>query len=196
MNAQVARRLFSRSDYHRMAEAGILTQDDRVELLDGEIVRMTPIGIPHASSVDRLTTFFVRRFSAQAIVRVQNPIVLSDWSEPQPDLALLALRADFYADHHPEPHEVLLAVEVMDTSASHDRTLKLPLYARAPICEVWLIDLRRQIIEVCRQPTPTGYRQILVVERGQRLAPQAFPRRFLRVDDLLGPPRTSRRQRA
>jgi Uma2 family endonuclease len=189
MHAEPALRLFTRDEYHRMGEAGILTEDDRVELLGGHIVRMTPIGIPHASSVDRLTALFVRRFWGRAIVRVQNPIVLDDYSEPQPDLSLLAPIASAYGDHHPEPHEVLLAVEVMSSSADYDRTIKLPLYARAPLAEVWLVDLRAQRIDVHREPTADGYRVLLTRRRGERLAPLAFPRRGFRVDDLLGPAR-------
>ncbi len=136
MAAQVARRMFTTDEFHRMAAAGILSEDDRVELIDGEIVQMSPIGSPHASCVDRLTALFVRRFGRRAIIRVRNPIVLSRHSEPQPDLAVLKLRTDFYAEKHPGPSDVLLVVEVADTSADYDRLTKVALYARAGIPEV------------------------------------------------------------
>ncbi len=113
----VPRRRFTIDEYHRMAAAGVLSEDDRVELLDGEIVQMSPIGSPHAGCVDRLTALFTRRLRSRAIVRVQSPIVLDRRSEPQPDLALLAPRPDFYATAHPRPRDVLLVIEVMDASS-------------------------------------------------------------------------------
>src|SRR5882762_3247032 len=121
--AFVPRRRFTTDEYHRMGDAGVLSEDDRVELLDGEIVQMSPIGIPHASCVDRLNAFFTHRLRNRAVVRVQNPIVLDTHSEPQPDLTLLAPRRDFYSSAHPRPRDVLLAIEVMDASRSYDRTL-------------------------------------------------------------------------
>jgi Uma2 family endonuclease len=186
ITADVPRRRFTIDEYHRMGEAGVLGEDDRVELLDGAIVQMSPIGSPHAGCVDRLTALFTRRLRGHAIVRVQNPIVLDRYSEPQPDLALLAPRADFYSAAHPRPRDVLLAVEVMDASRGCDRTLKLPLYARAGLREIWLVDLARQAVEVYRRRAPRGYRARERLVRGQALAPLAFPRVRLRVSELLG----------
>ena len=186
MQGDVARRRFTTDEYHRMADAGILSPDDRVELLDGKIVRMSPIGSRHAACVDRLTDVFTRRFRRRAIVRVQNPIDLGRHSEPQPDVTLLARRADYYAARHPQPPDILLVVEVVDSSRGYDRELKLPLYARFGIREVWLVDLRSDELETYRRPALRGYRDHARVMRGHRLAPVACPRTLLRVDDLLG----------
>mgnify|MGYP003874703045 CR=1 FL=1 len=169
-----------------MGEAGVFAEDDRVELLDGEIVQMSPIGIPHASSVDRLTAFFSRRLGSRAIIRVQGPIILDRFSEPQPDLSVLAPRADFYGKAQPRPRDVLLAVEVMDTSRSYDRTLKLPLYAKAELREVWLVDLKTRVIEVYTRPALRGYREQQTFGRGQALRTLAFPRVRFRVNEILG----------
>jgi Uma2 family endonuclease len=186
MAAQVARRMFTTEEFHRMAQAGILAEHDRVELIEGEIIRMSPIGSRHAACVDRLTGLFARRFGRRAIVRVQSPIVLSRRSEPQPDVAVLKPRPDFYAEKHPGPGDVLLVVEVVETSGDYDRTTKLPLYARAGIREVWLIDLPRNTVATYRQPTLRSYRDTDHVARGERLSPAAFPRTSFRVSEILG----------
>jgi Uma2 family endonuclease len=182
----IPRRRFTVDEYHRMGEAGVLTEDDRVELLDGEIVQMSPIGPPHASTVARLTKLLVRRFGDRATIWVQNPIILDRWSEPQPDLCVLAERSDFYADAHPRPRDVLIGIEVMDTSRSYDRTLKLPLYAKAELREVWLVDLKAEQIDVCRRPALRGYREHDTYARGRTITPLAFPRLRIRVNEILG----------
>jgi Uma2 family endonuclease len=182
----IPRRRFTIDEYHRMGEAGVLSEDDRVELLDGEIVQMTPIGVPHASCVDRLNALLARRLGKSAIVRVQNPIILDRRSEPQPDLALLAPRTDFYSGAHPWPRDVLLAIEVMDASRGYDRTLKLPLYARAELREVWLVDVVAEMVEVYTRPALRGYRRQQRLGRGRSLTPVAFPRMRLRVNEILG----------
>ena len=184
MAAQVARRMFTTDEFHRMAEAGILSEDDRVELIEGEIVRMSPIGSRHAACVDRLNAAF-RRLGKRAIVRVQSPIVSGRHSEPQPDLTVLKPRADFYAARHPGSRDVLLVIEVIDTSSDYDRGTKVPLYARASVPEVWLVDLEREVIEVHRRPTLRSYRERTQFSRGQRLSPAAFPRTMFRVSELL-----------
>ena len=181
-----ARRRFTTAEYHRMAEAGVLTEDDRVELLDGEIVAMSPIGSRHSGTVNRLNMLFAQRLGSRAIVSVQNPIVLDDYSEPQPDLAILAARADYYVGAHPRPADVLLAIEVMETSGSYDRALKLPLYARRRLREVWLVDLAGGAVDVHRRPSPSGYRERQRLALGDRIAPLAFPRMKLQVGELLG----------
>ena len=158
-----------------MAQAGILTEDDRVELLDGEIVQMTPIVSNHADCVNRLNQLLSERLGTRAIVSVQNPVRLSERSEPQPDLALLALRPDFYAASHPGPVDVLLVIEVAEISVELDRRVKMPLYARAGIREVWLVDLALLQIEVFRNPSPNSYQDMRRVTADQRLFPLAFP---------------------
>ena len=186
MAIELSRRLFTVHEYHQMAQAGILTEDDRVELIEGEIVQMAAIGSRHAACVDRLTQLFVVRVAERAIVRVQNPVRLSDYSEPEPDLALLRPQPDFYAAAHPGPADVLLIVEVADTSVGVDRATKMPLYARAGISEAWLVDLHAEQVEVHRQPTPRGYQEVYSLGRGTHLAVTAFPDLTLAVDNILG----------
>ncbi len=186
MTVQFSRRLFTVSEYHRMVEAGILGEDDRVELIEGEIVEMSPIGSRHARCVRRLNYLFGRRVAERAIVDVQNPVRLGEHSEPQPDMLLLRPRPDFYAAAHPGPGDVLLVVEVVETSAAYDPDVKVPLYARAGILEVWLVDLGEDRVEVYREPSPQGYRSVRHFRRGDRLSAEAFPDLEVSVEDVLG----------
>ena len=186
MAVQVLRRRFTVDEYHRMGQVGILGEDDRVELLEGEIVEMAPIGSRHQATVDRLTDLFSRRVVDTASIRVQGPVRLAGDSEPEPDLTLLRRRTDFYASEHPGPGDVLHLVEVSDTSTEYDREVKLPLYASHGIAEVWLVGLETQIVEVYSVPTASGYEAFSQVMRGQGLNPQSFPALDLTVDDILG----------
>ena len=176
---------FTVDDYHRMAELGILDEDDRVELLDGQVVEMTPIGPEHAGCVDALTTLLSRRVGDTAVVRVQNPLILGTRWEPQPDVALLRPRADGYRTAHPGAGDVLLVIEVADTTAGSDRDVKLPLYARAGIAEAWLVDLAAEVIEVHRQPGLEGYREVHTLRRGDTLSALLLPASSIPVDDVL-----------
>jgi hypothetical protein len=185
MGVQVQRRLFTVEEYHRMAEAGILSEDDRVELIEGELVAMSPIGSRHAACVARLTALLFP-VEGRGILWVQNPIRLGARSEPQPDVALLRYRPDFYASAHPGPEDVLLVVEVAETSADADRSLKIPLYARYGIPEAWLVDLLEERIEIYRHPTPQGYRSLHIAHRGETVSPTALPDLELSVDEILG----------
>src|SRR5882724_6121200 len=187
MAVQLVTYRFTVRDFHRMADAGIFHEDDRLELLQGEIVEMPPIGPGHASGVNRLmNSFLPLQVSGKAIISGQNPIRLDEYSEPQPDLALLKPRPDFYAREHPGPQDVFLVVEVMDSSTSYDREVKVPLYARFSIPETWLLDVEQGLIEVYRAPGPEGYQQVRTLRRGERLSPQAFPDLIVTVDELLG----------
>jgi hypothetical protein len=187
MAVQLVRRSFTVEEYHRMAQAGILSEDDRVELIDGEILKMAPIGSRHAGAVKRLLDKFIHLQAAgKVLLSVQDPVRLGEHSEPQPDLMLLRPRPDFYASSHPGPQDVLLLVEVAETSATYDREGKLPLYARAGIPEVWLIDLSEEQIEIYRHPFPQGYQEVQHVRRGERVAPSALPDVFLPVEAILG----------
>lgn len=185
MSVQVQMRRFTVEEYQRMAKAGILAEDDRVELLDGRIVEMTPIGERHAACVRRLTNLLAERSRGRAIVDVQNPVYLDRWSLPQPDLTLLRPRSDFYTAH-PEPGDILLVVEVADTSLRYDREMKCPAYARCGIREAWLIDLEGERIEVHREPGPEGYAAVEVVRRGTELEVAALPGLTLRAEEILG----------
>ncbi|MBI3972925.1 MAG: Uma2 family endonuclease [Chloroflexi bacterium] len=192
MATAIPRRRFTVKDYYRMAKAGILKPDERVELLDGEIVPMSPIGSPHAAAVNRANRLFNRLVGDRAIVAVQNPVRLDEHSEPDPDVALLRPRADDYARGHPGPRDVLLIVEVVDTSEALDRRLKLPLYARAGVPEVWLLVLKttarrpEPVLEVNRRPGPRGYADARLVRRGERAAPELLPDVAITLDELLG----------
>lgn len=173
MSLPVAHYRFNVDEYHRMGEAGILGPDDRVELIDGEIVMMTPIGSRHAACVDRCTRLFTRLVGDDAIVRVQNPIQLDDYSEPEPDISLLRPRADFYATAHPMPSDVLLVVEVADTSIGYDREIKLPLYGSMGILEVWIVDLGRRCIDTYHGPIAGGYDEHRRYQAHETLRPAA-----------------------
>jgi Uma2 family endonuclease len=152
MAVQPAPYRFTVGEYYQMAESGIFNEDDRVELLEGEIVEMAPIGSRHAASVRRISRSFFEHLSGKATVSVQNPVRLNEQSEPQPDVVLLRHRPDYYAGGHPGPEDILLLVEVGDTTAAWDRERKLPLYAAAGVREVWLVDLPAGTVEVCRRP--------------------------------------------
>lgn len=186
MAAPLTTRRFTVDEYHRMAEAGILTEDDRVELLDGQIVPMTPIGRRHAGCVNRLTALFSRLAGDAATVSVQNPLVLGEHHEPQPDLALLRYRADGYGARLPGAADVLLVVEVADTTIERDRERKIPLYAQAGIPEAWLVDLAADRIDVHRKPTGASYTEVTRVRRSTTLTALALPGVRLSADQILG----------
>ena len=185
MAVPVTRRRFTVDEYSRMADAGILSEDDRVELIDGAIVNMVPIGALHAGVIIRLNHLLSRLVGDRAMISPQNPVRLSDFSEPLPDVMLLCPRQDFYTSAHPGPGDVLLLMEVADSSVDYDRSVKVPLYARHSVPEVWVIDLQRGLVEVYRDPAPGGYREIRVARRGDRLSPLALPDVALSVDDIL-----------
>jgi Uma2 family endonuclease len=178
------RRLFTVAEYARLLTAGILSEDDRVELIDGEVRVMSPIGPLHAAMVDRLTRLLVLLCAQAAIVRVQSSIQLNDYTEPQPDFAVLQPRDDFYAQAHPLAADVLLVIEVADTSITYDREEKLPRYALSGIPEAWLIDLNQQVVEQYTQPRNGQYRNKLMLERGDTLSAQSVSGLRLSVDDL------------
>jgi Uma2 family endonuclease len=173
-------------DYYRMADAGIFREDDRVELLDGEIYEMTPIGDGHAGTTNYLNAVLSRRLAERVVVAIQNPIRLSDYSEPEPDITLLRLRADYYRTRKPRPDDVLLLIEVADSSIDYDQTTKLPRYATAGIVEVWIVNLGDDRVEVYRDPEGDGYATQKTFVRGDSVAPEALPDLVLRVDEILG----------
>ena len=158
-------------EYYRMAEAGIFKADDRVELIEGEIFDMSPIGVDHAYVVKRLNSIFMQCVGMKAIVSIQDPIHLNARSEPQPDIALIHYRDDFYRQAHPRPEDIILLVEVSDTTLRYDREVKLPLYARHAIPEVWIVDLEHQRLEVFRQPDEGVYLEIFSPNRDETIAP-------------------------
>ncbi len=157
MSVAVDRHTFTVDEYHQMAEAGIFTEDDRVELINGEIIAMSPINSPHAAIVDRINTLFNSRLSGRTIVRIQSPLAISEQSEPEPDVMLLVPRDDFYASAHPQPKDVYLLIEVADSSVRIDQEIKLPMYAAARVPEVWIVNLADRQVEVYRTPIDKQY---------------------------------------
>jgi len=174
------------AEYHRMAETRVLAPDARVELIDGEIVDLAPIGTRHRSTVKRLLHLFSDAVARQAIVAVQDPVRLGDRSEPQPDLMLLAPREDFYASAHPVASDVLLLIEVSDTTARYDRIIKLALYARHGVQEVWIVDLDNRVMRVCRSPVGDAYTDVTETTTPGVLSPQALPGVAIDGSRLLG----------
>lgn len=189
MSGRLLKGPFTVDDYHRLAQVGVLGEDDRVELLDGQIVEMTPIGPDHAGCVDALNALLSRLVAGAAIVRVQNPVVLGAHWEPQPDLTLLRPRPDGYRTAHPGPEDILLVIEVADTSLESDRDVKLAHYAATGIPEAWLVDLEHDRIEVHRDPGPEGYREVRKARRDDTVTALLVATTVISVDDVLGPPR-------
>ena len=173
-------------DYYRMAEVGILAPVVRVELIDGEIIDMAPPGSLHAATVHRLNEILTRAVESRATVLVQNPVRLSEHSEPQPDLALLRRREDFYAEHHPRAADVLLVIEVAHTSLHFDRDTKMPLYAGHGIPEAWLVDLRGRRLVRHRAPEQGSYTLVDQPDLGVALSVSALSGVAVALQRLFG----------
>jgi Uma2 family endonuclease len=176
---------FTVDDYHRMAEAGILTEDDRVELIEGRVVQMSPIGNPHQASVDRCCALLVPSLQGRAIVRIQGSVVLDDFSEPQPDVLVLRPHEDFYASRSARPGDVLLLIEVADSSERFDRHVRLPLYAAAGIDEVWIVSVGRELVTVHCERFEGGYRRESEHRPPEVLIPRALPEVHVPVGSIL-----------
>lgn len=172
------------AQYHRMGEAGILRADARVELINGEIIDMAPTGSRHAGTVIQLAHILRQALDQNAQIAVQSPLVLNDESEPEPDLAVLRPRADFYKSSHPGPGDVLLLIEVADSSLRYDRLIKVPLYARHGIPEVWLVDLEGRRVSRFTDPGPQGYRRSDTPAELSGLEITALPSRTLDLSTL------------
>ncbi len=183
---QLLRCKFTVEQYQKMIELGILTKYDRVELIRGEIIEMSPVGTKHAACVRRLSNKLGQSLGNSIILSVQNPVVLNDNSQPQPDVALLKPRDDFYATAHPQPQDIFLLIEVADSTIEYDREEKIPLYAQANIIEVWLVDINEQIVEVYQQPTAAGYQLMQKFACDQDLSITAFPDINITVNEILG----------
>lgn len=169
MAIQQTPRRFTAAEYHQMIEVGVFDQDERLELIDGEIVQMSPIGDRHSACVRRLIALLSRLFADQAIIDAQDPIIADVAYVPQPDVALLRLRTDYYASGTPTAADCLLVIEVADTSAEYDRQIKMPRYARGGVAELWLVDLERDAIVVYRDPVGDSYQHVQVFRRGDSI---------------------------
>ena len=184
--AWVARYKFDVHQYHAMAKAGVLREDDRVELIDGEIVAMSSIGPEHIGAVNSSAEFWILALAGRATVQIQGSIRLDEWNEPQPDVAILKRRDDFYRSGLAGPDDVILLIEVSDTSLRYDRRIKLALYARFGIPEFWIANIRARSIEVYTDPVNGEYTSLQTFRRGQTITPTAFPDVVLPVSDIIG----------
>jgi Uma2 family endonuclease len=186
MSVEPHKRMFTVDDYYAMAEAGILRPGDRAELIEGEVVDMSPVGPHHESHVMRLLNVLARALEGAAMVCVQRPIRLGDLSEPEPDVTLVKPRADFYSERHPASGDILLVVEVSESSLRYDRETKLTLYGQYGVREYWILDVASKQIEVYREPGPGGYGRREVVDRAGTLTIEALPELELAATDFLG----------
>ena len=166
MTLQLERKVFTIEEYYRLAEVGILTESDHVELINGDIIAMNPINSPHAGMVNRLASILDRKLHKRATITVQNPIRISTISEPEPDVVIAKYDVDYYESHHPTSGEIYVVIEVSDTTLEKDREVKHPLYAEVSIPEYWIINIQDRQIEIHRQPKDGVYqhRQIISEE--------------------------------
>jgi len=183
---QIRRRKFTVDDYYRMFSAGILNEDDRVELINGEIWDMSAVDAIHASTVKRLNLLLTYRLAQRFIVGVQDPIRLDQFDEPEPDIAVLRWHDDFYEQRHPMPSDVFLVIEVANISLVHDRTEKLPRYAAAGILEIWLVDVTHRTVEQYSDPENGQYKLHRVLHRGMTIQAATIPDLALTIDQIFG----------
>ena len=184
--ATVTRHRWTVDEYYRMAEKGILAPDARVQLIDGVIFDMPPIGPEHAASVAEVNRIFLTGLGETIIVRGQSPLRLDTGSEPEPDLAVVRYRPDKYRRAHPAPADVLLVIEVSESTLTFDQQTKGLRYAQAGILDYWIANLTDKQIEVHRDPTPDGYKTVQVLKPGDVIRPLAFPEFEVAVSDILG----------
>ena len=186
MRIETTRKLFTVDEYYKMADVGILRPEDRVELIDGEIVEMSPIGVRHLGCVNAANAAFSEAFRGKVVVSVQNPLQLTSYSEPEPDIVLLKFRTDSYRGKKPEAAAALLVIEVSDTTFAYEREVKLPLYALAGVPEVWIENLEEDLLMVYRHPQGKTYKTRLSLKRTDSISVEAFPDLVFVVSDLLG----------
>jgi Uma2 family endonuclease len=186
MSAEVETYRFSVEEFNKLGEAGIFDEDDRVELLDGEIIVMSPIGTQHAGTTMRVHWGLQQKLGNRVLFNLQNPAVLDEYSEPLPDITLLRPKRDFYTSGHPTPKDILLLIEVSDTTLGYDRGRKLRKYAERDISEVWIVNVRGRVIEQFREPTIGNYTVSRVCRKGEEISIQAFPEVTFRVEELIG----------
>lgn len=177
---------FTVEEYRRMGEVGIFPPDARVELIEGEVVKMSPIGKRHAACVARLTRMLTLSLQQVAPVWAQNPIELDGYSEPEPDVALLKPRDDFYERAHPKPEDVLIIIEVSDTTLEYDRRVKVPLYARTGIIELWVVNLNDERVETFAEPSGGAYRTAAAFSRDEEVQSRSLAALRLKVSEIFG----------
>ena len=181
------RRLFSISEYHRMRKAGILHEDDRVELIEGEIVTMSPIGLRHMACVKRLNSLFsTLRKNEPFLISVQDPLYLDEWNEPIPDIVLLKYRDDFYENKRPCAEDALVVIDVSDSSISYDQSIKVPLYAKGLIYELWIVDLTSSTVQTFCSSNGELFQEVHVYNAEDIILPLVFPKQPISVSSILG----------
>lgn len=186
MQTEATKKLFTVYEYYQMAETGILSEHVRTELINGEVIEMSAMGVRHRAAVNRASDLLVPMFKGKAQISVQLPVRLNDFNEPQPDICFLKPRRDFYETKHPGPTDVFMVMEVSDTSLGYDRDVKLGVYAAARVPEVWIEDLVNQTLMVFRDPSRKAYKTSLNFRRGESVSLLAFPEIPIAVSDLLG----------
>jgi Uma2 family endonuclease len=185
MQVDTTKKLFTVDEYYRMAEVGILKPEDRVELIDGEIIEMSPIGDRHAGCVNRANHLLTVTLATRAVVSVQNPLQLNNYTEPEPDIVVLKPRTDYYASKKIRAEDALLVLEIAETTLSYDRRIKLPRYATAGIPEVWIEDLKSNTLLVYRNPQGSMFTESLVLRGDETVTLHGFPDVTFSVKDLL-----------
>ncbi|MBW4487207.1 MAG: Uma2 family endonuclease [Trichocoleus desertorum ATA4-8-CV12] len=178
-------RLLTVQDYHRMTETGILDAEERVELIAGQIVRMAAKGTAHSAAVTRVELLLRSCLGHQVLLRLQDPIQLDNYSEPEPDIAVVKLNSHYYEDHHPRPSDVYLVIEVADTTLQRDLKTKALLYAQSGIPDYWVLDINDRQLHVFRSPSSSGYQQELILAEAMNVAPLAFPNCAIAVREML-----------
>ena len=182
----IVRKKFCTKETYKMMEVGILPEESGWELIDGEIIHRMTIGGKHAGTIKKLNKILTKMVGEQSIISVQDPIQIDDHNEPEPNIALLKPREDFYVESHPTPEDVLLLNEVSDSTVEFDRKVKKSLYAGAEIAEFWLVNLRENTIEVYSQPKNGTYRLAQILEKGETVKSNAVENLSLEVEEILG----------
>jgi len=186
MVLQTIRRKITVAEFQRMGDIGIFHNDERLELIDGEIIKMTPIGSRHAYCVNRMAEFLITHLGNRAMVSTQNPVCLGKYSEPQPDIAIIKRTERKYMTSHPDASDVYLIIEFADSSINFDHDVKLPAYAKAGIQEVWIVDLISGCIEIYQEPTTSGYKKVNKKKGSDTFSPSSFPDITIIVNQALG----------
>ena len=186
MQVEVTKKVFTVEEYYRMGEVGIIGPEERTELIEGEIITMSPPGNRHIGACNRANTLFTEALGRRVIVSVQNPLLLDEHNEPQPDIIVLKPIPDFYASRRATPKDASLVIDVAVSSLAFDRKVKLPHYARCGVPEVWIEDLNHDLLLVFRDPSGSEYKTSLALRKGEKVSPVAFPETVFNVGDLLG----------
>ena len=187
MHTEATKKRFTVDEYYKMGEIGVLRDNVRTELINGEVIEMSPMGARHASAIARITEFMVPLLKGKAQLRSLMPLRLDDFNEPQPDLCFVRPRQDFYGTKHPGSGDTLLAIEVLEPSLPYDRDVKYGVYASARLPEFWIVDVSGDVLMIFRDPSKGAYKTELTLHRGESITALAFPEIEIAVADLLGP---------